>query len=366
MALTDKLVAIGNAIRAKTGGTAKLSLDSMVTEIGKLWKPSSPTAAAGDVLSGKSFVNSSGTLTNGSMTNRGAVTQSLNAGGSYTIPAGYHNGSGVITANSLASQTDGDATAAQILSGKIAWVDGVKVTGTMVNNGAVNQTLAINGSYTIPAGYHNGSGKVTQSITTKAASTYGAKTSAQTISAGQYLSGAQTIAAVTQSGLTAANIVAGKTVTISSNGSNLWSVTGTASNVDVSGGTVVGSWTNSKGTVTVSSITGGVRMKVGGTDGTYSHVTLSSTIDVTNLTAIAITVNAIGGTYIGSGYHSVMTVRTAKPTGNLYTTEANTVTITGKGTFILNVASLTGKYYITVQPSYKVGAYIDVTRLIAF
>ena len=34
----------------------------------------------------------------------------------------------------------------------------------MANHGAVNQSLAINGSYTIPAGYHNGSGKVTQSI----------------------------------------------------------------------------------------------------------------------------------------------------------------------------------------------------------
>lgn len=33
MALTDKLSAIGNAIRSKTGGTEKLTLDAMVTEI---------------------------------------------------------------------------------------------------------------------------------------------------------------------------------------------------------------------------------------------------------------------------------------------------------------------------------------------
>ena len=65
-------------------------------------------------------------------------------------------------------------------------------------------------------------------IPIKAVATYGAKTSDQTISSGQYLSGTQTIKKVEQSGLTAANIVKGKTVTIKSNGSNLWNVTGTA------------------------------------------------------------------------------------------------------------------------------------------
>ena len=31
------------------------------------------------------------------MTNHGAVTAAINAGGSYTIPAGYHNGSGKVS-----------------------------------------------------------------------------------------------------------------------------------------------------------------------------------------------------------------------------------------------------------------------------
>ena len=65
------------------------------------------------------------------MTNHGAVTQALNAGGSYTIPKGYHNGSGKVTGNSLASQTGADAVAADILSGKTAWVNGTRVTGTL-------------------------------------------------------------------------------------------------------------------------------------------------------------------------------------------------------------------------------------------
>ena len=65
----------------------------------------------------------------GTMANRGAITSNLNAGGSYTIPAGYHNGSGKVTANSLASQTSATATSADILTGKTAWVNGNKLTG---------------------------------------------------------------------------------------------------------------------------------------------------------------------------------------------------------------------------------------------
>jgi hypothetical protein len=92
--------------------------------------------------------------------------------------------------------SDATATEAQILAGQIAYAKGSKLTGTMANNGAVNQSLAVNGTYTIPVGYHNGSGKVTQSLTTKAAATYTPGDTAQTIAAGQYLNGVQTISAV--------------------------------------------------------------------------------------------------------------------------------------------------------------------------
>ena len=63
----------------------------------------------------------------------------------------------------LASQTSATATAGDILSGKTAYVNGSKITGSMSNKGAVNATIAPGGTYTIPAGYHNGSGKVTAS-----------------------------------------------------------------------------------------------------------------------------------------------------------------------------------------------------------
>lgn len=56
----------------------------------------------------------------------------------------------------------GNATASDLLSGKTATTDAGLITGTMANRGAVNASIATEGgSYTIPAGYHNGSGKVT-------------------------------------------------------------------------------------------------------------------------------------------------------------------------------------------------------------
>ncbi|MFR2534890.1 MAG: hypothetical protein ACLS95_06670 [Clostridia bacterium] len=89
---------------------------------------SQTNATADKILSGyKAY--SGGKLLTGTMVNRGAVNSSLNCGQSYTIPAGYHNGSGKITANSLASQTQATADASKILKGYTAWVNGNKITG---------------------------------------------------------------------------------------------------------------------------------------------------------------------------------------------------------------------------------------------
>ncbi len=153
---------------------------------------SSVTAGADDVLTGKVFVDAAGKVTTGTMTNNGTVTKTLNTTTkSYTIPKGYHSGSGKVSITTeeksvtptKASQavtptsgkvlskvtvaaipanfvdtTDADAVAANILVEKTAYVNGVKIEGTMPDNGSV--TASIDGltaaSVTIPAGYTSG------------------------------------------------------------------------------------------------------------------------------------------------------------------------------------------------------------------
>lgn len=68
-----------------------------------------------------------------------------------------------------ANTQDATATAAEILSGKTAYNKGAKVTGTMKNNGAVSGTISAKAEqYTVPQGYHDGSGKVQISATEQA------------------------------------------------------------------------------------------------------------------------------------------------------------------------------------------------------
>lgn len=93
------------------------------------------SAVASDVLSGKYFYGRDGVKTEG------------------TCP--YN-----------ADTSDATAVAADILSGSTAYVNGNKITGSMVNNGAVTGTITTKAQqYSIPVGYHDGSGKVSISTT---------------------------------------------------------------------------------------------------------------------------------------------------------------------------------------------------------
>lgn len=87
-------------------------------------------AADSQVLDKKTYYNKDAKIKRtGTMQNVGAVSVSLNAGGSYTVPGGYHNGSGKVTVNSLSGQTPGNVDAGSMLSGRSGWVNGIKVNG---------------------------------------------------------------------------------------------------------------------------------------------------------------------------------------------------------------------------------------------
>lgn len=58
-----------------------------------------------------------------------------------------------------ADTSDANASASEILYNQSAYVNGVKIVGSMPNNGGNNVTVTGTSGTTIPAGYYDGSGK---------------------------------------------------------------------------------------------------------------------------------------------------------------------------------------------------------------
>lgn len=140
--------------------------------------------------------------------------------------SGY-TGLGTVTVTAVPT---GTVTAPSTISGTTASVS----TGT--NTITLSKTVSVTPNVTT-AGYvssgtaGNSSVSLSASVTTKGAATITPTGSSQTIASGTYLTGTQTIEAVTTSNLTAANIVSGVTVKVgtASDDDSVASVTGTAS-----------------------------------------------------------------------------------------------------------------------------------------
>ena len=156
---------------------------------------SATTAAPGDVLANKVFIDADGVTQAGTMPDNGAVEKVLDAttgNQEYTVPAGKHSGTGKVsvmleTKSATPTEAAQDITptkgkvlgkvtvgaipdkykdvsgvtagAADVLDGKfIVLPDGSKVEGTMANNGAISKTIdgLTQTSVSIPEGYTSG------------------------------------------------------------------------------------------------------------------------------------------------------------------------------------------------------------------
>lgn len=111
-------------------------------------------ATAGHVLRGKHFATEDGgDDIVGTMYDRGGATTYLNCEDEYLIEEGYHNGTGVVIANTLASQTGVDSgkiaiNSNAVLSGYQGWVSGQKISGSIPNRSAGQAVASV--------GYSNG------------------------------------------------------------------------------------------------------------------------------------------------------------------------------------------------------------------
>lgn len=124
------------------------------------------------------------------------------SGATVTVPAGYYSSSasGTVASGSATPASSISATGASVSTG----------TNTLTLSKSVSNTPQVSAGYVASGTAGNSSVSLTASVTTKAAATITPGTSNQTIAAGTYLTGAQTIAG--DSDLVAANIVYGKNI----------------------------------------------------------------------------------------------------------------------------------------------------------
>lgn len=118
MALTDKLTAIANAIRSKTGETGKMTLDQMPTKIeGIVTGPSIDldgiTAVESDVLSTASFMTREGSIMQGTMLEHHSDGIQISENGSeitVSLDEGYYPNGTQMTYTVSSSGGDGVVT----------------------------------------------------------------------------------------------------------------------------------------------------------------------------------------------------------------------------------------------------------------
>lgn len=168
----------------------------------KYYQTAGSTATPSDVLSGKSFYNSSGRQT-GTIATKSSSDLTV-SGATVTVPAGYYS-----SAASKSVATGSATTPATTITANptISVNSSGLITATTSTSKSITPTVVAGYVSSGIVGTVNVSGSKTQQLTTKGATTYTPSATNQTIASGTYLTGTQTIAG--DADLVASNIKAG-------------------------------------------------------------------------------------------------------------------------------------------------------------
>ena len=166
-------------------------------------------SANGDMLSGVKAHGADGTLYTGSIATKTSTDLSA-SGDTVTVPAGYYS------SQVTKAVQGGQAIPPSSISGSSASLS--SSSGSITLSKTVSATPSVLPGYISSGTAGNVDVSLTASVTTKGATTYAPSTSAQSIASGTYLTGTQTIPAVTTTNLSASNIVAGVTVKVGYSG----------------------------------------------------------------------------------------------------------------------------------------------------
>ena len=231
----------------------------------------SDTVTAGSMLSGTTATKNDGTKATGTIASKSSSDLTA-SGATVTAPAGYYSASASksVTTMTLPTTTSTSATSGytskatldrstsdrylniapgynsaggyykinKVANGSVTAPSSISGTSATLSAGTNTLTLSKSVSVTpnvTTAGYissgtaGNSSVSLTATATTQGATTYNTSTSDQTISASRWLTGSQTIKAVTTSNLTAENIADGVNVKVgdANNAGRIVNITGT-------------------------------------------------------------------------------------------------------------------------------------------
>lgn len=202
----EKMTAIANAIRKKTGGTAKLTLDTMASSLNNIpERTSSNLTASGATVTVPAGNYKTQATKSVATVGRANTTISVSADDTndkLTITASNNQGTGYVTgANKTATKTitltaSGSSVTASDGTNKVS--KSVATATQATPSVSINSSGLITASATQTAGYvAAGTKSGTKQLTTQAAKTVTPSTSAQTaVASGVYTTGAVTVAAM--------------------------------------------------------------------------------------------------------------------------------------------------------------------------